>query len=33
LAATIDKEQIGRWQAVGMALAAVALVMVTLSRQ
>lgn len=33
LAATIDKEHIGRWQAIGMALAVVALVMVTLSRQ
>jgi drug/metabolite transporter (DMT)-like permease len=33
LAATIDEERIGRWQAVGMVLAALALVMVTLSRQ
>lgn len=33
LAATIDDEHIGRWQAIGMALAVVALVLVTLSRQ
>lgn len=33
LASTIDKERVGRWQAVGMALAVVAVVVVTLSRQ
>lgn len=33
LASTIDKERIGRWQAVGMGLAVVAVVIVTLSRQ
>lgn len=33
LAALIDKERIARWQAVGMALAVVAVVLVTLSRQ
>ncbi len=33
LAATVDKERIGRWQAVGMVMAVLALVMVTLSRQ
>ncbi|MEN9646832.1 MAG: hypothetical protein RL238_3501 [Actinomycetota bacterium] len=33
LAFAIDKERVGRWQAVGMALAVPALVLVTLSRQ
>jgi len=33
LAFAIDKERVGRWQAVGMGLAVPALVLVTLSRQ
>ena len=33
LAATIDDERIGRWQAIGMALAVLAVTLVTLSRQ
>jgi hypothetical protein len=33
LAFAVDKERVGRWQAVGMALAVPALVLVTLSRQ
>lgn len=33
LAATIDHERIGRWQAIGMALAVLAVVLVTISRQ